>query len=132
MIICALSFSSDVISKNLTDKTFDDVLIGIWQGNATSDDGYYKNWIHRKSKDGSYQTSFFYYKDGLYESFEKVSGTWWVIGDVLYQFEPWMANPIEYKYMQLNDGCIKYTLIKNDIDTDVSVGYSYKECAYES
>jgi hypothetical protein len=107
-------------------------LIGIWAGNAASDEGYYKNWIHRKKKDGSYQTSFFYYKNGLYEYFEKVSGKWWISEGDLYQFEPWMTKPIIYKYMQLDDGCIRYTLVTDDVETDVAVGYSFIECEYES
>jgi len=115
----------------LTDKTYDNSLIGIWTGNAVSDEGYYKNWIHKKKKDGSYQTSFFYYKNGLYEYFEKVSGKWWVSKNNLYQLESWMSKPITYQYVELSDGCIKYTLVTDDAGTDVSVGYTFKECAYK-
>jgi len=132
ILITFLICSFTINGKVLNDKHYDEILIGMWSGNAPSDDGYYKNWIHKKNSDGSYQTSFFYYKDGLYEYFEKVSGKWWVSEGTLYQFESWMDKPITYTYLKLENGCIKYTLVTSDFSADVSDGYSFNECVYES
>lgn len=128
-ILLALPFFGKC--EALDDKSYDKVLVGMWSGNAQSDEGYYKNWIHKKKLDGSYQTSFFYYENGLYQHFEKVSGTWWVSKGVLYQSEPWMIKPAMYKYTTMANGCIEYNLIAIVSDADVSAGYSFRECPFK-
>jgi hypothetical protein len=120
--------------KSVVEKKYDDMLVGSWYGESPAEGGIYKKWVHIKNQDGTYETTFFVYDEfGEFIGSGKVAGAWWVIGELLYQFEEsWMTVPLKYKYVLTEKQCIQYSMVSGDIGDDVPSDYTFLECRHKN
>lgn len=106
-------------SKN---KKIDTHLVGVWQGSEKNAQfaGLEKKWITERKSDGTYTIEFTVLDEddttGEYKETFTEHGTWWVEGDIFYEYHDVSKKTDKYKYSVLNNNQVKFEMLKSAVE----------------
>ncbi len=110
-------------------KTVDDNLVGIWNGEYDKQDGSHVEWTQVRNGDGRYLTFFKVRKSSGDTSESVESGNWWVEDRLFHEINPkWAKQPFAYKYTFYNADCLKFEQSGRAETANENGLYSFTEC----